>query len=62
VAVIENHAAICLVHTVIDVITELSLPNRLADDLSNRRSSRGHKKPAGFRENLDRLWKEPIDF
>ena len=60
-AMVEDDTRICVVNTVIHVVAELPAPYRLADDLGNGSSRRGHEKPAWLRENLDILVKEPVD-
>src|ERR1700733_9479140 len=61
-AVVKDHAAVRLIHTVIHVVAELATTDGFADDLRNSGRSGGDEKSAWLRENLDRLRKEAIEF
>src|SRR5262249_36364525 len=60
--VIEDHAAERLIDAIVDVITELSTTHGFPNDLADGGRSRGHEKPSGFGEDLDRWGKESIEF
>ena len=61
-AVVEDHARIGVVNAVVDVVAELVVAKRLADDLRDGVARRGHEKAARLREDLDFLGKQPVEF
>src|SRR5262245_45867644 len=59
-AVVEDHTAVGMIDTVIEIVTELATTDSLADDLCDCGGSRGDQKPPWLGENFNGLWKETI--
>src|SRR5215813_15388516 len=59
-AVVEDHAAVGMIDTVIEIVAELATTDSLADDLCDRGGGRGDQKPPGFSKNFDGCGKKAI--
>src|SRR5262249_44325067 len=59
-AMVEDHAAIGMIDTVIEIVAELATTDSLADDLCDRGGGRGDQKPPGFSKNFDGCWKKAV--
>ena len=56
-AVVEDHAAVCVIDAVIEIVAELAATDGLADDLGDGGGGGGDQEPPRLGENLDRLGK-----
>src|SRR5262245_66102117 len=51
-AVVEDHATVGMIDTVIEIVAELATTDSLADDLCDRGGGRGDQKPPGLSKNF----------
>src|SRR5215471_16064514 len=52
-AVVEDHAAIGMIDTAIEIVAELATTDSLVDDLCDCGGGRGDQKPPGLSKNFD---------
>ena len=50
-----------MVDAVVDVVAEFVVPHRLADDLGDGVTRRGHEEPTRLGEDLDLLREQPVE-
>src|SRR5215510_13034458 len=59
-AVVEDHATVGMIDTVIEIVAELATTDSLADDLCDRGGGRGDQKPPGLSKNFNGCGKKAV--